>query len=405
MGYTRNVVSGFSWQTVLKIVTNVITLVKIMILARLLAVEEFGLFSLVMIALGLTESFTQTGVNVTIIQSKHSIEYFIDTAWVIAIVRGMLIAVLTLVLGVGMSHFFQSSELLFLIGLVSLVPFIKGFINPAIISPYKELAFFKDTLYRFSLSLTDSIVSIVLVWMVGTVAGWVAALVLTAVFEVVISFVFFRLRPRFLYIPSRAALIYANAKSIATASVLNYLNDNADNLLIGKMAGTYGLGLYQNTYALSHELNYEVTKSAHHGTFPVYTKIVDDKLRLRRAFLKTLLFTTFLSLALSSPLLFFPQFFIPLIFSAKWIPAIPLVPWLVMAGLIHSFALMCYGPLVAKNHLLPVNVHSFLSFVFMIGGIWWGGQYWGLVGSVIGLCISRLMALPYLLWSTWHEVV
>ena len=111
-----------------------VVLFKISVLARLLSPEDFGLFSLVMIALGIIEASTETGVNLTIINSKQSLNYFLNTAWVIAIVRGFLIGILMVAVGLLMSNYFGEPELSWLVALAALVPVIKGFINPAIIS-------------------------------------------------------------------------------------------------------------------------------------------------------------------------------------------------------------------------------------------------------------------------------
>lgn len=80
VGYTKNAISGFSWQTILKVLQSALVVLKISILARLLSPTDFGTFSLITIALGIVEAFTQTGVNFTILQSKRSITYFVDTA-------------------------------------------------------------------------------------------------------------------------------------------------------------------------------------------------------------------------------------------------------------------------------------------------------------------------------------
>ena len=65
MSYSKQAISGFSWQTLMKIFAALISLIKISILARLLSPNDFGLFSLTVIALGLSEAAAQTGINVT----------------------------------------------------------------------------------------------------------------------------------------------------------------------------------------------------------------------------------------------------------------------------------------------------------------------------------------------------
>lgn len=404
MSYKQAALSGFGWQTILKFLSKGLVLIKIMILSRLLEPTDFGLFSLVTIALGLTESFTQTGVNITMLQSKHSIEYFLDTAWVIAIIRGLIISIMMVVLGRGLSTYFGQPELFFLISLASLVPLIKGFINPAIISVYKELSFFADTAYRFSLVLAETLFTIMLVFLQPDVMFWVGALIASAVFEVVISFAFFSARPKFNYISSRAAIIFSQAKGLGLSSLIGYLNENFDNLIVGKILGTRELGLYQNTYALGHSLNFEFAKSIHHSTLPIYSHIHDDAPRIKRAFIKTAASSLLLMLIFSLPLLLFPRLTITFIFSEKWIEAIPLVRWLTIAGLIQGIEMICYTYFLAKKLLAIMNFHMVLTFICMSTLIYFLGTSYGLMGAVIGLALARLITLPYLSIQIYRHV-
>jgi O-antigen/teichoic acid export membrane protein len=398
-GYTTSVIRGFGWQTILKIIGNLIALAKIMILARLLTPNDFGLFSLVMIALGVMEATTQTGVNTTILQSKHSVEYFLNTAWVIAIIRGIVISCLMIVMGLGMVRFYDQPELLFLVGIASLVPLIKGFINPMIVSLHKDLAFFADTLYRMSLVIAEALLSVVLVWLFGSIYAWVFALVLTAFFEVFISFYFFKTRPAFEFVTSRAQVIFTQAKDFAVSSLLSYLTENVDNLLIGKIVGSYGLGIYQPAYAIAHDPNYEIAKSAHHGTLPVYSKFVHDAPRLRRAFFRTLSTVGPATFVLSLPLLVFPQL-VAILLGEQWQEAVPLLRFLAIAGLLQAVLMIFYSVIIAKKQLAVMNWQLALTFVIQVVGIIGLGSQFGLMGAVVAMILSRLLPLPFIVWAT-----
>ena len=203
MNYTRLSLAGFSWQTLYKGLLMLVALAKISVLARLLGPEAFGLFSLTLIALGITESLTQTGVNITILQSNRPIHYFLNSAWVIAILRGFLIGIIMLLLGLFMQNYYQEPQLLPLISVAALVPVIKGFINPYIVILHKDLRFFQDSLYRFSLVLVESLVAIFLGLLTHSVWALVWALLFSAIFEVILSFVAFKTKPKFIYLHSR----------------------------------------------------------------------------------------------------------------------------------------------------------------------------------------------------------
>ncbi len=404
MGYTKSAVSGFGWQTVLKIGASLTTLVKIAVLARLLSPDDFGLFSLAAIALGVSEALTETGINITLLQTKEPISHYIDTAWVIAIVRGLIIALIMLGLGLGMNRLFHQPDLLLLVVIAAAVPVIKGFINPAIITLYKDLAFFNDAAYRLILVVVEALLAVLFVWWFKSVTSWMVALVATSFIEVAISFIFFRLRPKLGYASSKAKIIFQNARGLSLSSLFSYLNENADNLIVGKLLGTYSLGLYQNAYALSHKPNYEVTKSIHHSTLPIYSRIESDGNRLRRAFGKTLGSSLALTVVASLPLLVAPEFFVQLILGDQWLAAGELVRWLVLGGLLQALAMIIYTVFLSRKSLGKMNLHQALSFVSLVIFIWYLGGKWGAVGAAMGVALSRAVMTPVLIGLVVKEL-
>lgn len=393
-GYTKTAFSGFSWQSFLKLTTSAVVVVKIFFLARMLTPEDFGIFSLVAICLGLSEAVTQTGVNVTIVQSKHKVSYFLNTAWVIAIVRGFLIAVLMTLMGIAMSHYFANQQLLFFITLSALVPIIKGFINPAIIDFHKNMRFAQDSIYKLSLIVVEVLSAILLALIIKSALAMVLAIIISAIFEVIISFLFLTEKPQFSYLPSRAKEIFTHTKWLNLASLFHYLNDNVDDLIIGKLTGTHQLGLYHNAYSLSHKLNYELSKSAHHSTFPILAKIDNDKERLKKAFFKSLLITSAIALIASLPLLIFPRFIVNLILSAKWLGVLPYIRQLTLAGIIHAVSNYSYVLLLNQKKYVYMNSHLFLTLVLSVVLMLLLTPTYGLAGAINGLLLARLITLP-----------
>lgn len=397
MGYTKNAISGFSWQTVLKVLQSVLTVIKISILARLLSPNDFGIFSLVTIALGIAESFTQTGVNFTILQSKRSIEYFVDTAWVIAIIRGIVISIFMVLLGIGMGSFYNMPELPIYIAIAAIVPFIKGFINPSIITLHKDLEFFKDSGYRLSLILIDVLLAVIFgVWLRSFMA-MIIAMIGAALFEVLISFIFFTVRPKFKYIKSRAQIIYSNALWLSLSALLSYAHENIDNFILGKTVGTFNLGLYHNGYSLGHKTNYDITKSAYHGTLPIFTKIMDDVQRLRRAFIRSSAVTLGIAVAGTLPLFLFPEIIVRLLLGSEWMSVADYLPLLATAGLLQAVSMQCTSLLMATRRFRIVNLQLAVSVLVLIPLLASWSTESGIQGAALALIVSRIISLPIVL--------
>ena len=399
VGYTKKAISGFSWQTVLKLLQSGLTVLKVSILARLLSPEDFGMFSLITIALGIVEAFTETGVNFTILQSKHSISYFVSTAWVIAIVRGFSIAILMVLLGMFMGSFYSEPQLPLYIGIAALVPIIKGFINPSIVSLHKKLDFFKDSAYRLSLSMIDVTIAVIFGFWLQSFMAMIVAMIGTALFEVVISFLLFETKPTFRYIHSRAKAIYSNAKWLSVSALLSYAHENVDNFILGRTIGTYQLGLYHNGYTLGHKVNYDLSKSAYHGTLPIFTKIAADRERLVRAFRKSFIATSGIALLLSLPLFFFAKPIVLLVLGENWLSIVPYVPFLTLAGLLQAVSMQVITLFMATRKFKYSNLYLAVTVGTLVPLITILSQSQGIMGAALALIISRTVGLPILIWG------
>ncbi len=112
-----------------------------------------------MLVLGLVEIVTETGINIFLIQRKDINEY-IDTAWIISICRGFFIALSIFLLSDVIAKLFMIPSATNIIRLTSVIPLIKGFINPSEVKFQKELMFNKEFYFRSLLFLTDFVFAV-----------------------------------------------------------------------------------------------------------------------------------------------------------------------------------------------------------------------------------------------------
>lgn len=404
MGYSKHAIRGAGWNATLQVATAVLSALKIVILARILSPNDFGLFALVMVCIGIIESFTETGINPTIIQSKHDISYFLDTAWVISIGRGLLISITMIIMGFAMRYFYNSPQLFVLIGIASLVPLIKGFINPAIVTLQKDFRFFRDSVYRLMVLVVEVSATILLALALRSVFALVFGLLVSATFEVFITFAMFTARPRLNYIKSRAQEIYHNMKSMNVLAILGYSIENIDSLIVGKVVGTSGLGIYQNTYGFTHKLNLQLAKSVQHGTFPVYAKINDDQRRLRSAYLKALSASLGTFTLIAVPFFLFPRQTVEIVLGAQWLDAVPLIRPLLIAGIVQSAASISSSLLIARRAYFWLNTNLIINILLMLILVTFLGLQFGLIGAVIGVLIARCVALPASLFGVYQTL-
>lgn len=187
MGYTRDAIKGISWVAVLRAATRSISFFKTIILARILVPAQFGAYGVALLVLGFLEVMTETGVNVLLVQEKE-INKFINSAWIVSIIRGIIIALAIIIATPFIVAFFNSPDSALLLYLISIVPFLRGFINPSVVKFQKELHFHKEFWYRFASFSIDAVVGIVFTIITRHPAGIIIGLIAGVLVEVVLSY-------------------------------------------------------------------------------------------------------------------------------------------------------------------------------------------------------------------------
>jgi len=93
---SQRTMHGGVWIFALRIANRLLQFFLTVVLARLLAPDDFGLFGIALLSLVSLDSLTQTGFDLAVIQKDGDIGPYLDSAWTIQILRGVLIAAVLL---------------------------------------------------------------------------------------------------------------------------------------------------------------------------------------------------------------------------------------------------------------------------------------------------------------------
>jgi len=119
MGYSKKALINIGWSGLLRIFLRILTFAKLALLARILSPSDFGAVGIATLVLAFLETLTETGVNVFLIQEKGKINSYLNTAFIISILRGILISLVIFISAPYISSFFNSENSLQLIFLIS----------------------------------------------------------------------------------------------------------------------------------------------------------------------------------------------------------------------------------------------------------------------------------------------
>ena len=398
MGYKRPAFKSFSWMALLRVSTRLIAFVRLAILARILTPAQFGVFGVATIVLSFLEVLTETGINVFLIQKKENFSNYISSAWIISIIRGTLIALLLIILSPFISRFFNSPESQYIILLIAVVPFVRGFINPSIINTQKNTEFHKEFYIRAFLLIIDASIAIIVAFITRSAASMAVGLIVSAFFEVILSFLFFKPRPRFNLEINKAVHITTKGWWVTITGIFGYLAEYLDKIVVGRVLGTDSLGIYQNGFRLSTVTISEVNEVVNKVTFPVYSKFSEDKDRLFKAFIKVVFSSSGIAIFLGLFMYIFAEQVVLIVLGPQWIAAIPIVKILSIYGIFRSvfgnfsalFLSLEKQKYVAFTTLVRLIALAILILPFI--------ELYGMIGAAYAMLISILAEIPIILF-------
>lgn len=402
MGYVKLAARGVSWVGALRGFTRVVAFGKIAILTRLLAPEQFGIVGIAILAVSFLEVFTDTGINIFLIQEKEKIDRYVNTAWLVSILRAVFIFLILALAAPLIAGFFGSPEAQSLLVLAGFVALIRGFINPSVVKLQKNLLFKREFYFRFSIFILDAVVAISIALIFKTASSIVWGMVAGALLEVIISHLVIRPRPRFKFEAEKIKTILGRGKWITASRIFEYLFRETDDIAVGRVLNASSLGIYQVAYKISSLPITEVANVVTRVTFPIYVKISHDSTRLKRAFVRVLLAVFVLTVpfgvflfTLSDPLVT-----ILLGNSYDWSEVVPVIKVLALFGVARALTSVTYplfNSVKKQEYTTYVTLAGVLGLAITILPL---VRTYGIVGAGISALIGSLVAVPIAIFFT-----
>ena len=384
--------------TAFRVLFRAIGIIRIAIIAHILTPFSLGVFGIVTIILGFLEIITETGINIFLIQEKDDINNYINTAWVVSIVRGILISLLIFILAGPISVFFNSPASKNLLYIAALVPLIRGLINPSVVKFQKELQFNKEFLYRISIFAVDSLTSVLGVIILKSVYGLIWGLLAGAIYEVFYTFIVARPWPKFEFNLIKTKRVIDRGKWVTLFGVFDYLYTQSDNIIVGRILGIAPLGIYQNAYKISTTPLTEVGDIFFRVTFPVFSKISMEATRLKAAFIKNTLVNFVLMITAGVIVFIFASPIVHILFGKGWETAIPVVKLLSILGVVRGVAGSTNSLLVAKEKQKYSAIVTMVSTLGLWATIIPLTHSYGIIGAGLSAIIGTAVSLPFTIY-------
>jgi O-antigen/teichoic acid export membrane protein len=328
--------SGLGWSSAAHLSHQAIQFGIGILLARLLTPEDFGLVGMVIVFSGFARLFAEFGFSSALVQRAEISELHQSSIFWVNLIVGFLLGGIFFLLAPYIAAFYVSPPLLPISQVVAATFVISGFGIVPRAMLQRRMAFDRLARIEVSSALVAGAIAVALaflgfgVW--SLVVHSLAAAALTAGLALILS----DWVPRFKYSNAAVRQLLGYSANLFAYNFVNYWSRNTDNLLVAKMIGSAGLGVYARAYSFMLLPITQVLNVVGRVIFPALASVQEDRARVRRIFLRVLRMVTLITAPMMAGLFVVADVFILTVLGAQWAAVIPVLQILCAVGILQT---------------------------------------------------------------------
>lgn len=392
----RLAITGMFWTGLQMVINQGFNFIVRLVLARLLYPEQFGIVGMATVFIGFVQTMNELGIGAALVQRKEENlrqAHYHTAFWTGVIWSVSLFAILSVVVAPLAAIFYKEPLLRTLIPVISIGILLSpvNLVNRAQLTKrmnFKQIAFAENVS-----NVAAGIISIVLAFMGAGV--WSLAFNSTAVviFGIPLYFRATGWLPKFIWEKQAFKDIFGFGIYTTGTNVFNYLMNNVDYLLIGKLISAQALGAYTFAFLLTDAFKNKLTAVVGKVMYPLYVKMQSDREGAKRVYLKVVEYNCIVVYPFMIFLIVLGQPFILEMFGAKWsdslLPLQLLAIAVMIQMLVYSNTVLIRGLGRPDFELKLQIVKSIIYIPTLVLGVYFNG----IVGASWAVLINRLAAI------------
>ena len=399
--FSKKVSKGVFWVTGATICARGLNLVSAIILARILAPEDFGLMAIAMAIITFSQQMTETGFQSALIQKQDRPEDFLNTAWTFDLAKYLFLFLIIFLTAPLFATFFKEPRAVAILRVISLSLVFQGLRNIGVVYFRKDLDFHKQFVFEIIPLIANICVVIPLAFILRNVWALVWATLASSFVTSLISYIMHPFRPHLEFEFRKAKELFNFGKWILGSSLVNITKVEGITMFVGRFLGMSELGFYNRAGAFSASIFTQVNEIVWRVGYPAYSQLQVDSERFKNAYLKTLQLLTFFGIPMAGGLFILSRDFVHLFLTDKWLPIVPLIQILCLQAILNfintpaGIAFQASGRPSIGTKLSAFGVMVLIIFIYPLC------SQWGITGVVASLFLSVLIPSPII----WYMVI
>lgn len=380
-----------------QVIMFVLRLASIMVLARLLIPEHFGLIGMVTALTVFIEKFEDLGLGDAVVQRKEITHEQLSTLFWLNIIICLFIAILVALCAKAIALFYDDQRLVWItVALASNFVFSGLSIQPMALFR-RRMRFDHFALVRILSTAVGLAVAIILALLDYGYWALVWKEISRSMTVTLLAWSFCTWRPS---LPVRNSGVKSMLKfggNVTGYNILYYLSNNLDSILLGKFYGAVQVGLYSRARQLSAIPMNPLLEPMQYVSLPALSALQNDPVNYRNYFEKMLAILTFLYMPI---IVYIGIYSHPVIYTAlgsQWIAAVPIFRILAFSTFVSPIVVMLGLIMLSTGQSrryffwgLFTSLSTIIAFLI--------GIKWGVIGLAVSWLVSTALNLTFSLF-------
>jgi O-antigen/teichoic acid export membrane protein len=387
------------WQTIQYGGEKVIFLVRLLILAKLLTPDDFGLLAIASVAIDFLLRISNFGMVPALVQREDVVEEHFDAAWTVGVLRALIITIIVFISAPMIAEFFAEPRATNILRVLALRPLISASASIMVIRFTRKLDFRALAMMQLPRAFFNAAVSIALapwlgVWalVAGNLAGPIVYLFL--------SYILAPHKPRFSFQFGAIQSLAKFGRWVFWTSIIVMGGQSILRLVISRQLGAAELGLYYLAASLAFLPTDIASQIVGEVAFPFYSRLQQDLRQATQAFKTILTSLAVLLLPMSALFISLAPSLVKNVLDERWAGSIRIIQVLALASIIDMLGETISPILNGTGHPDKVLLMESVQSLMMIAMVWSLTNSFGLVGAAMAwipsVFMSQLVGLFYL---------
>jgi teichuronic acid exporter len=389
--------SAVLWSMLDVSVRQGLQVIVVIVLARILTPEAFGIFAMLALLIGIADALIDSGFSSALIQRQHTTHTDESTVFFFNVGMGALAGLLLCAAAPSIAAFFKQPVLKYVTYAVALDLSVGalGSVHKTLLT--KELDFKTTAKVGLVASLTSGALAIILaskglgVW---SLAGQMLAV---TVITVILLWIWHPWRPLWVFRFASLRTLFRFGGYLTAVNVINALHANLYSVLIGKFYSVHDVGIYDRAQRAQVTSGNLIMAVISRVAYPVFSATAHDKERLARGLRKGQRLVMFVNIPLMLTIIVLADPIVRSLFGNQWLASVPVLRVLGAVGLMLPMQIFNVNVLMAQGRSdLMFNIMLLRRTVAI--GLTVAASFYG----IMAIAWAQVLGSMFSLWANSH---